>query len=367
MGLSLGRVLPYLLVDSKLSKEDFFQKNFYTYFITCCGSMLLAFLGVFVLNNINSVFGELDFKYLLISMVALPYFLWSNTSIFVFSTANLLVKQSSVILINRSVYLFAVIILVYVVKLPITSFLVIMSIINLLQFFSEIRIIQTTFNPILKFNSAFFKKLLSNALKIHPDTVASLSYSSFITVVVNKMMTLKDVGNFSFALQIVVLINIIPTIINQYNISLITEKGVEASWSTQKKYIFRALGIMVVAVIFALIGYSLMISLFKLESFEESIPVFRILCLAVLPNAFATLMNSRWLTEGKFKQLSIISIITGCISFIMSYQLVKHYSLTGAAISCVISYVIAALVNIVFFIYTNRKYSKRIAVVGLNN
>lgn len=359
---SLGRVLPYLLIGFEQGVPAFFKQNFYSFFYACMGLTIPAGVCVLFLGWFYPAFlGQLEFRYLLISMVSLPYFLWSATSVIVFSTANLIVKQSRIILINRTIYLLIVLTLIYLIKPPIFVYLTIISIINLLQFFSEIKVFFNDFKPFRKIDPVFMKKLFSNAIKIHPDTVANLAYLSFITVIINKLMSLKDVGNFSFALQIIAIINIIPSIINQYIISTITEKGVEESWKIQRRYIYITLGFMLFVTFAAIICYSFLISFLNLESFAESIPVFKILSLSIIPCAFTTMMNSRWITEGRFKQLSIISITNGLLSFGLSYYLIGRYSLLGGAYSYLAAYLLSAGLNFIFFLHINNKYKLRLS------
>ncbi len=355
IGLSIGMVLPYFVVNNKTTRDVFFKDNLYTIvsliFLLTIVCVIVFFSAWFIRP---SLFGKLSLPYLLAISISFPYFMWFGSNDYVFSTSGNIIQQNKITLINRTVFLICSLFFLYLMKVSLLTYIIIYGVFNLLQLCQEIYFMASTYNAVLKFNKKLCIDIIKKGLQVHMVTIAGILWGSLGILAINYTKDLKETGNFSFASQMTALLMVLPAIINRYMISEITATDANAVWKKQKKVIRLCLLVMLFATVLAYFLIVPFCTIFKNE-FTDAIPVFRLMLLAIIPSTFCTLMQSQWYSRGYFKIMSVTNIIVGSIGAVITLLLVPKYKATGAAITTIFTYVSLFLVNFIFYLKIDKK------------
>lgn len=363
-GLSIGRVLVYEIARSGKSVSEFYAQNLFSVVVLFCVLSVVAVLLTLGLYFIKpNLFGETPLFYYLIFFIAVPSFIWQSASSFIFSSLDSMEKQNhfSLIVLLLNILLSYLFILVF--HATVLEYLILIVVMHFFTTFLELRYLVKKVQAVFIIHYSLWKTLLWNGAKIHLDALGGVltSYSSII--IINAHMTSRDVGIYQFALQLVGMISVLPSMVSfQFNAD-IAALGSNHALLKHVKYMGSVL-ILIIGVIFA--GYfvaPLLMPLIASKSFNDSIPVFQLLLLSTPGQAFALMMSTQWSSRGYFIYISVLNITLGIIGLLSSYLWIQGYGIDGAAYSAILVNTIAFIVNIVFFglMYQKSKKSMQLS------
>lgn len=355
VGLSIGSVIPYFVVEFKQSRDVFFRERFYSILALISLLTLLAFLALALTYLIRPVlFGNISLQYLLAAAISLPYFMWIGSNDFLFSSAGKIRNQNIIGFFVKGGFLIVCFMLFYFFKINLINFLVLYGCFNLLQLAAEVSWFVKTVHAKFLINMVFIKSLVKKGLHIHAVSIAGLLNTSFSILVLNYYAKndLRAVGNLNFATQLSSLLMVVPLVVNRYMYSEITAYGIKEGWKKQKKIIKYCLFFMAVVSIAA---YFLIVPFcsFWGKEFTDAIPVFRIILLILLPSSFCTLMQSQWYSRGYFKLMSVINISVGIVGALITLYTIPRYGMYGAVITTIFTYISFFIINLIFYFKIN--------------
>ncbi len=357
LSLSIANVIPYFVIHSKEGRDVFFKRLLFTItglvFLFSILSVAVLTIAYFVKP---SLFGNVPQKYLLAGILSIPYFTWMGTNDAIFSSGGEIITQNKIAFINRTLLVITTFLLLWIFALPLADYLIIYGIFNLLQMTHELFFLNKKYKADLTFKFSFAVAIIKKGLQAHLFTIAGLLNTTFGLIVLNYYSKdIREVGDFNFAVQISSLLMVVPIVINRYFISNMTAMGINAtSWQKQKQVMKYCLLIMLVVSVAAYFLITPFCYLVKKE-FYSAIPLFRLLLLTVIPSSFCFLMQSQWYGRGYFKKMSLINIVAGACSAVISLCFVPYYKSYGAAAAIIFTYTVLFIVNILFFMRIERE------------
>ena len=365
LGLSVGMVLPFFVVDSGVPRREFFARTLTTVVALVLGLSLAALAAVFVAYAVDpKLLGKVPPLYLAAVGISFPYFMWVGSSGFIFSAAGEIVQENRITVVNRTAFLIVSSGLVVFGRVSLLTYLLLYGAFNITQMVREIWFLSRWCNAELVFDGALARRILRKGLTMHSVTIASLLNTSFSILTLNYYsQDLKDVGYFNFAGQLTAIIAMVPIVVSRYLISEITASDRLTVWPRQKR-------IMAYSCVFTAgvcgAAYFLIVpfcQFFKAE-FLNAVPVFRFLLLAVLPSSYVILMQSQWYSSGQFKLMSAVNIGVGIAGAIITLIAVPHYHEMGAGATTLFTYLTLFGINVVFHFRLNRD-ARRAVVRGV--
>jgi O-antigen/teichoic acid export membrane protein len=350
VGLSVGMVLPYFVVNARVEREQFFKKNLFTVAGLIFALSAVAGLSVAIAWRVHPhLFGKLPPSFIAAVGVSLPYYMWTGSNDVIFSAAGQIVEQNRIAFINRSVFLISSTALVAFGGISLLSYLIVYGAFNLAQMAHELGFLVKKFNADFAFDPDLGRDIVRKGIAAHPVTIAGLLNTTFSILVLNYYSTdLKDVGYFNFASQLATMLMVLPIVVNRYLMSEITEHGVHAVWAKQKRAMAYCLVTMAAVCGLAALLIVPFCHLFKRE-FTGAITLFRLFLFVVLPSSFCTLLQSQWYSSGLFKVMSIANIAVGLMSASITLFSVPRFHEFGAVTTTIITSLALFGINLVFY------------------
>ena len=217
----------------------------------------------------------------------------------------------------------------------------------------------------------FVNKGLTNRSLEIKTKVISLSKTAFVAqlidqfkihsgfLIANYVILDRDMfGNYAFALILIQGIGIVSSTVQQFVIPKMSESSNNLSTFFQKHKKFEKQFIFIATIIFVVsqIFLPIIVGFVFGDKYDSAMPVFRIMLVGWLIEAFYTLKGVIFLSLGKMKYISFASIIIFLISCPVIYFLDVKYGIMGAGAA----YVFQNIVSLFALTYFARKVSKRI-------
>ena len=359
-GMSVGRVLLYLINNSHLTTKQFFKKNLLDILLLFLLLLIPAYIALFLLYTlIPTFFGAIHGYLLLLFSISLPFYTWAAYDSYIFSAYNDLTGQNILILSNRILYLLIFVAALFWLHISLHSFILLQSIVNLSLVFAEILYLIVKIRPDAIIDFKFCLQHLWAGIKVHSDMIGEYLILFSNIMVLNYYMTPKIVGYYQLASQLLLVMMIIPAVVQLKIISDITEIGITKAWHKQKKYIFTTTGVMGAAGISAWILAPYIIPFAMGAKFIHSVPLFRWLVPCLIANIFTVLLWPYWVAQGYLKVMSAISLFIAFSGLALSLYLVPKIGVMGAVYAMLLNFSLSLLVNIAFYKFTDSKIKKQ--------
>lgn len=362
LSLSVGIVLPHLVVTSGETRETFFKKSLATIVALVVTLSTVSLAGVFVACALHpALAGNVPMPHLVAIGLSFPFFMWSVSSNLIFSAAGAISAQNRIGLINRTAFLAVSVLLTIGTHARLLTYLFAYSAFNILQMAQEIQALSRSCNARLRLDLQLAKRLVYKGATVHAVTIASMLNSTFSVLTLNYYVSdIKEVGYFNFASQLSVFVMVIPMVVNRFFLSDITATDAITAWARQRRAMLACLLFMIPV---CLCAYFLVVPfcrLFKAE-FAGSVYLFRLFLIAVVPSSFCAMMQSQWFSSGAFGLMSGINIAVGVVCAVTTLMLVPRFHAVGAAMTTILNYSILAAINLVFFARLNRAHQRQTA------
>jgi len=356
VGLSTGMVVPYLVVSASGGREEFFRKSLSTMVCLVLALSLLSGLFIALAYGCSDVLqAKLPARYLIVVGLSLPYYMWSGTNDFIFSSAGEIVQQNRIEFINRTAFLVTSFGLILFNDLSLLGYMGVYAAFNLLQMVREMLFLTRRFKAEVRLDLALAAALVRKGLTAHPVTIASLLNTSLsILVLTYYSVDLKDVGYFNFVCQLTAMIAILPIVVNRYLLSEITAHGAASVWKAQKRIMLYCLLATAAICALAFVLIEPFCRVFKQE-FVGAVTLFRMILVVVVPSSFCILMQNQWYSSGRFKLMSITNVSVGVAGAALTFVTIPRFHEFGAAITTIVSYSVLCAINLVLFVRIDRQ------------
>ncbi len=351
LGLSIGSVIPYFIIEYRKDREVFFRERFFSLLAIIFLLTMVTFIALVATYFIRpALFGSIELEYLLAGALSLPYFMWIGSNDFLFSSAGKIRNQNIIGFYIKGAFLVVCFIAFSVFKISLLGFLILYGCFNLLQFFTEVLFFIRSTAARFFVDTNFIRKLIGKGLQLHAVSIAGILNTTFSVLVLNyySKNDMRDVGNLNFATQLSSLLMVVPLVVNRYMYGEITAHGLKTGWKKQKKVIRYCLLFMTVVSIAA---YFLIVPFtsFWGSEFTDAVPVFRTILIILVPSSFCTLMQSQWYSRGYFKVMSAINISVGIAGALITLYTIPRYGMYGAVITTLFTYIAFFIINVIFY------------------
>ena len=355
-GLSLGQVIVYRLTDNE--QENQFHRTFSALlpvsFFLVLGGWLCAYTIYF--QTETGGLKDLPEGIVLLGFSLIPLMIWDTYCSHLLSARGRLqiynrgliwgrtigfgVMLSTILLFGRGVYS------------PILGNMTSLLLIILIAIYG----IRDLLSRPLKIYASEIINLLGGGLKLHINTIGSYLLMTVDIIILSQFRGVEEVGWYQAAMQFIAVPLMLPAVITMVLFSKIAEEGPDHLWAIHRQLIWQ---IMALIGAVALAGYFLapvLIPVLLGNGFTETIPVFRILLLAMIGMCFSQLMVSQWITRGLFLQASIITITVGITNVILNFTFIPMYGIHAAAWTTVGAFSISILSNGIFALLIENKW-----------
>ena len=190
--------------------------------------------------------------------------------------------------------------------------------------------------------------LLVGGLKLHINTIGSFLLMTVDVIILAQFRGMEEVGWYQAATQFIAVPLMLPAVITMVLFSKVAEDGPDRLWTVHRQLIWQIMALTgAVALVCYFIAPALVILLLG-TGFSETVPVFRILLLAMLGMCFSQLMVSQWIARGLFLQASLITITVGITNVILNFMFIPKYGMYAAAWTTIGAFSISILTNGIF-------------------
>lgn len=203
------------------------------------------------------------------------------------------------------------------------------------------------------------REMLLSGAKLHANAVGSFLFQQGSVLVVNRYRPADEVAFYQFAIQLFMLALLLPNAIGTTAFAQVGELGPDAAWPAQRRLLWQALGLTVLAAAAGYLLAPLAVRIVAGERFLPAAELFRKLLPALLPAAAASVLASQWLGRGLFWQTAALTCGVGVAALGLSIALVPRAGTNGAVWAMLGAYGCSAAASAVFYLWIERSVRAR--------
>jgi len=206
---------------------------------------------------------------------------------------------------------------------------------SLLSFIVAFFISKKFYKIYFNFNTCIF--MLSFSAPLALSGLASISMSQVDRFIINHILTIREVGEYSVAFRFSSIVSFLLVGFNSALTPLITKNWHDPNASIHMATIFKYFITLALILVFLITIFSNeYLSFFAGSSYHEATYILPLLAFASLISGMYIFAPGLWLANKTLLTL-FINIISLLFGIILTYFLVKHYGLLGAASSTIIN------------------------------
>jgi O-antigen/teichoic acid export membrane protein len=189
------------------------------------------------------------------------------------------------------------------------------------------------------------RTLLLDGLKLHANAIGTYLFTHASVLIVNYYRSPAETAFFGLAVQLVMVVQIVPASIGMVAYTLVGRLGPDAAWPEQRRLVGQSMivGLALIGVAYAAapVGVRLVAG----SDFLPAVPLFRLMLPALLGMMLSSVMASQWIGRGMFTRAAGITLATGIVNVALTLMLVPRLGATGAALAALMVYALVILVN----------------------
>lgn len=305
--------------------------------------VLLSFIAHSVLKNIFPTFyGNIPTDTIKYFYPAVFYYVWIQVGSYLYSLSSKLKIYNSISLVSNCSVMIGLGWIALFDKIAFEKFLLFISTVFFIEFLVSLSVFYRVMS--LKSVKPKYKNLVfKSGVKLHIDTIGGVMFSSISLVLVNAYLTLEDVANYDIAVRLFALLCVMPQMVQMFNHDKVVYEDSRLLIESQMRLLKK------VAVLFLLLFPFSLLILFQLRSWinfsNEIIWLYTILALGFLPYFYCSIVSPYWIKHKNGLKLSFISLSIGTIGVCISIYLMGIFGVLGAAVSVVLNYLMAMVIN----------------------
>lgn len=195
---------------------------------------------------------------------------------------------------------------------------------------------------------AHLRPLLKGGAQLHLNAVGSILLANVDVIVVQQTLPLTSTGIYQLAVQAAMLPLMVPQAAVTVFYGRVSRMGADAAWRHSR----HAMLLVVCGVALVSVGAALLapwvVGTLAGPRFLGAVPLFRVLLIGTVAQAFSSMMAPQWIGRGLFRTASAITLGLGVATTIGLRLAVPRFGLQGAVSVVVGAYLAAAAVNLVF-------------------
>lgn len=312
----------------------------------------IAFIAVYYTFG-GTAFGNLNPIYLFVGLLSVPLLVWEQYGSSILIAIDKLNIYNIAQITSKLVGLFFLILFLYF------GFGVLGASISLIG--SQILLVAICLAALLReidaplcFDSNFLWELIIDGLKLHPNAIGTMLFGSFNIIILQRHVTMDQVGIFQLALQLALLIQIIPQSAASVFYSKVAEVGPREAWKIQRGTIFPLFFIVIALSLLFFFLAPYLVTLVAGRQFFPAVEIFQLLLLSLIGTTMSAVMAPQWIGRGLFWQASILTFCLGIFNVLSCALLAPVWGIKGAAISTAMTYILTFASNLVFAFFCNR-------------
>lgn len=355
-GLSLSQVIVYRFTG-KVSDEQFnrtFSALIPLSFFLCLAGWLCA-LAIYTQTDSGGL-KQLPAGIVILGFALLPFIMWESYCSHLLSTTGRLNHYNTGLIIGKTLGFAAMLAVLFLAGLgiyaPIIGYLAAMIITILIA----LRAMSESLSKPLHIYASEVLGLVSGGLKLHINTIGAFLLMTVDIVILSQYRSMEEVGWYQAATQLIAVPLMLPAVVTMVLYSKVADEGPVRVWATHRRLIQQ---IMLAMIAIAVVSYFIapgLVSLLLGAEFTATVPVFRILLLAMVGMCFSQLMVAQWIGRGLFLQAGIITIAAGLTNVILNFYFIPVYGMYAAAWTTVGAFIISIITNGIFAIMIEREW-----------
>ncbi len=355
--LSLGQ---YASFKSANVEGDFWLKTTFSNLVfMMIITTVMSWIIAFCINHFDPLFFNIENDLLLcIGFSFLPFMIWGQYS------SRLLLAINKVEIVNKAkIYgavsgLIVLLVVLLVFDLRVKGALLALFVSNMIIAVYGIKTIYREARGLIKVDFNELGQMIKKGLQMHISTIGILLYNTVGILLVNRFLDNENTGYYQMSVRLFEIMLVIPNAIAMVMFSNMGNEGIQKSWKNFQKMLKYIVFVGGAVSVIGYFGSKILIPIVLGSDFEPSIGVFHILLITFIPISIKISVDPYWIGFGKFWQLSVVSVIYGLISVVLSYFLIPKYGMYGAAWATVIASLFYLFVTIGFVIYMRKNSLK---------
>lgn len=217
----------------------------------------------------------------------------------------------------------------------------------------------------LRFASRRFASMLSDALRLHPNTIASFLLVQANVLLLSRMSTSADVAQYQLAQQLALAPILLPQAGAMVLFGSVARLGPDGAWAETRRLTAQMLALMGVVVAAGAFAGPAIIRSIAGPEFEEAGRLFRWLLLAAVGASLSEMLAPQWFGRGYFVASTALTIINAVASIALSALLIERHGAVGAAWATAASFsVLVATTQLAFAIWCERSSRRALPADG---
>lgn len=343
--LGIGAFNTYVISNKSVKKKDIVGNSFWLGLIIG----IICFLVILVFSfNFPIFFRNIPRSYLLLYLLSLPFFLWSNFFYAILAGEQKFRKLNILAIITQTINLVGVILLLLVFKLDVFYILIWYVLVNIVNALFPMGFIFLTDGIHFNFNLQVLKKTLNYGFKICLTGIFALLILRVDLYMVNFFKGMAEAGFYSLASSFGNVFFILPSSI----IAVIFPK-INAEEKLKKELIAKYSRISLFLVFLMAIGALLfirpIIGLLYGQVFLASIRPIIFLLPGLIAWSVATVLSQYFFSIGYPLKLTVCWFLVAVLNVVLNFIYIPQYGMAAAALSSTVSYVLALGFHYYFF------------------
>jgi len=343
--LGIGAFNTYAISNKSVQKKDIVGNSFWLGLIIG----IICFLVILVFSfNFPIFFRNIPRSYLLLYLLSLPFFLWSNFFYAILTGEQKFRKLNILAIITQTINLVGVILLLLVFKLDVFYILIWYVLVNIVNALFPMGFIFLTDGIHFNLNLQVLKKALNYGFKICLTGIFALLILRVDLYMVNFFKGMAEAGFYSLASSFGNVFFILPSSI----IAVIFPK-INAEEKPKKELIAKYSRISLFLVFLMAIGALLfirpIIGLLYGQVFLVSIRPIIFLLPGLIAWSVATVLSQYFFSIGYPLKLTVCWFLVAALNVVLNFIYIPQYGMAAAALSSTVTYLLALGFHYYFF------------------
>ena len=341
-GFSLGLVAIHEM--GRLSDEDV-GALLGTLLVFVAGETFLAWCLLLTAHRFDRrLFGDINGGALILGISSIPFLILKDY------VGALLIAQNRVVVWNRAQLAGTLLSFMLAVGLAAEALITIDRII-MAWLCGQILVCGISFSDVRRratswsFRKHLARSLISGGYKLHINAIGSIAISSIDVLMVNSFVGAQGVGYYQLALKLATNLAVIAQAVGTVTYGRVVAFGPDGSWALIRRICVITMGLVIAIALLAAWFAPLIVDVVAGRSFAPSVPLFRLMLLAVPGLSIGYLMTPQWICRGYFWQAGGLTLLVAGANALGNWLLVPRYGALGAALSFIMVYILSILAN----------------------
>jgi len=343
--LGIGAFNTYAISNKSVEKKDIIGNSFWLGLIIG----IICFLVILVFAfNFPIFFRNIPRSYLLLYLLSLPFFFWSNFFSSILTGEQKFRKLNIFTIIAQAINLIGVILLLLVFKLDVFYVLIWYVLVNIISALMPMGFIFLLDGFHFDFKLRVLKRALNYGVKISLTGIFALLILRVDLYMVNFFKGMVEAGFYSLASTFGDIFFILP-----FSIVTVMFPKINAEDKSKKESVAKYSRLSLLSVLILAIGVLLFIKLFigllYGQEFLPSVQPILLLLPGLIALSTSTVLSQYFLSTGYPFKLTICWLLATILNIVLNFIYIPQYGMIAAAVSSTITYLLVFGFHYYFF------------------